>query len=368
VDLKVAEAGYTHVFAEAVTQAQRLGVALEVALFVSDAADEELRAFVAGLKDHGPKVARWLIFHRGETSTRARWPLLARQQLQDYDSSARVFGGTNAYFTELNRERPPLEALDGVCYSINPQVHAFDNASLVETLRAQAYTVMSTRGFAPDLPIAITPVTLKPRFNPNATGPERAPDADELPSQVDPRQASLFGAGWTLSSLKYLAEAGVDSVTYYETTGWRGVMEREAGSPVPERFPSFPGGVFPLYHVLADVGEYAGGQVLPSHSSDRLDVESFALRRGGKSRILIANLSAAFQPVRLAYPDLARYVRVKRLAAEDAEAAMRDPEGYRAEPGLKQETRGGVLELSLAPFATVRIDGVEREVEGEDND
>ena len=37
--------------------------------------------------------------------------------------------------------------MDFVNYSINPQVHAFDNLSLAETLSAQAETVKSARNF-----------------------------------------------------------------------------------------------------------------------------------------------------------------------------------------------------------------------------
>jgi hypothetical protein len=49
----------------------------------------------------------------------------ARQHLR----GAPLVIGTNEYFTELNRQRPQPELLDGSCYSINPQVHAFDNQS-----------------------------------------------------------------------------------------------------------------------------------------------------------------------------------------------------------------------------------------------
>ena len=116
--------------------------------------------------------------------------------------------GSDAYFTELNRERPPADALDFVSYSLNPQVHAFDDASLTETLEAQALTVKSARRFAAGKSVHVGPVTLQPRFNPNATGPEPEPPPGELPAQVDPRQLSLLGAGWTLGSVKYLSAGG----------------------------------------------------------------------------------------------------------------------------------------------------------------
>jgi hypothetical protein len=75
----------------------------------------------------------------------------------------------------------------------------------------------------------------------------------------------LFAAAWTLGSLKYLAESGVASVTYFEMTGWRG--ETEAGSPLPELFASVPGNVFPLWPVFADLAECVQAKVVPTVSS-----------------------------------------------------------------------------------------------------
>jgi hypothetical protein len=273
VDLNLASDDYGALLRQASQQARALGVSLEVALTLSDAAAGELAALADVLAKIKPPVHAWLIFHGNDHSAGAGWVRLARKYLAGYDPAALISGGTNANFTELNRARPPLDAFDLLCYAITPQVHAFDNASLTETLAAQAVTVASAHQFAGGLPLAITPVTLRPRFNPNATAPEPAPAPGELPRQVDLRQMSLFGAGWTAGSLKYLCESGAASLTYYETSGWRGVMELAGGSSLPERFRSLPGGVFPLYHVLADVGEFAGGEVIPSESSAPLRVE-----------------------------------------------------------------------------------------------
>ena len=62
------------------------------------------------------------------------------------------------------------------------------------------------------------------RFNPFTTSPETELKSNQLPSQVDVRQMSLFGAGWTVGSLKYLCESEAYSLTYFETTGWRGAF------------------------------------------------------------------------------------------------------------------------------------------------
>jgi hypothetical protein len=183
--------------------------------------------------------------------------------------NGQVLLGTNDYFTELNRKRPPKNAGDGTCYSINPQVHAFDNASLVENLEAQASTVRTARSFAGDRWIAITPVTLRPRFIP----------ANGTPVDPDPRQSSPFNAAWTLGSIKYLAEAGANSVTYYELSGKGGIL----GFPVEKVFASIKG---------------ADG-IVPSQSSDPLRVDSAVFTRGSQRQIVLANMTGRAQRARL---------------------------------------------------------------------
>lgn len=356
VDLKLAQPDHDSQLRRATTEAGELRVPLEVAVFLSNAAEEELRHLRAIVDQLKPAIARWLIFHVGEKSTTEKWVKLARQSLADYDPQAKIGAGTNAYFAELNRDLPQVGVLDLVSYSINPQVHAFDNASLAENLEAQAFTVRSARQFAGKVPIVVSPVTLKPRFNPDATGPEPDPAPGELPSQVDVRQMSLFGAGWTIGSLKYLAESGTYGVTYYETTGWRGVMETEHGSPLPEKFRSLPGAVFPLYHVLADASEFAGGEVVPSTSGAPLAAVGLVLRRKGRTRILLANLTDKERQVRINGADPLKPARVKYMDETSAESAMTSPEVFRAQVGERLAAGHDGLDVHLRPYAVARID------------
>jgi hypothetical protein len=354
LDLRLSEPHFADKLRQATCEANELGVKLELALFLSDNASAELQALRELLEEIKPSVWTWLIFHEAEKSTSAKWIKLARQYLTDYSPAVKFGAGTNVFFTELNRTRTPVEDLDLVCYSLNPQVHAFDNLSLVETLAAQATTVGSARHFIGDLPLAVGPVTLKMRFNPNATGPEPAPEPGQLPPQVDERQMSLFGAGWTAGSLKYLAQSDVQSLTYYETTGWRGVMETEIGSPIPQKFQSRPGAVFPLYHVLADVGEFVGGEVIPTKSSSPRLVEGLAVQKDGRTRLLLANLSS--EPQQVTVQNLGKQVRVCYLDETNVEAAMVSPTEFRAQTGDLLQTSAGRLLLHLLPYAVARID------------
>jgi hypothetical protein len=355
VDLHLAQPAYHAALQQAVSEARALDVSLEVALHLSDDAASELAVLRAELDEIGPPVHTWLVFDAQTRCTPAHWVELARQVLDDYDPAALVGGGTNAYFTDLNRQRPPVEALDLVCYSHNPQVHAFDNTSLVETLETQAAIVSSARRFAGGLPLAVSPVTLKPRFNPSATGTDPEPVPGELPAQVDVRQMSLLGAGWTVGSLKYLSESGVYSVTYYETSSWGGVMEREDGSLLPDRFRSLPRSVYPLYHVLADAGEVAGSEVLSLTTSDPLRVNGLALKAGDRVRLILANLTA--DPQKVVVQNVPEDVRVRILDEHTAEQAMRAPVRFRVWKGEQMQVGGETLHVRLLPYAIWTLTG-----------
>ena len=341
---------YQQTLQRAINEANLLNISLEVALHLDNSAEEQIKSWKRAVEQFEPPVTTYLIFHQDESSTSSKWIEIAHRYL----SGTKIGAGTNSYFTELNRNRPSAERLDLICYSINPQVHAFDNSSLTETLEAQAITVESAQQFSAGLLLAVTPITFLPRFNPNAAAPESDPKAGELPAQVDVRQMSLYGAGWTLGSLKYLSQSGVYSATYYETSGWRGVMETEDGSQLPEQFQSIPGAVFPLYHVLADVGDFAGGEIMLSTSSNPLALEGIAIKKGGRRRIILANLSLS--PLEIKVKDLAENVLVRHLNETNIQSAKRNPEGFRAELGQRLSTFNGDLTLNLDSYAIARID------------
>lgn len=359
-DLWLARDDWEATLARAIGEARALGVPLELALILSDAAEDQIKALLAAMnaaaRSARPRVSRWLIFHQDEKSTTERWIRLARELLGGWQPDVPLVSGTNHFFAELNRNRPPAELLDGIAYSVNPQVHAFDIASLVENLAAQADTVESARQFSANRPIIVSPVTLRMRMNPNATAAEPEPGPGELPTRVDVRQMSLFGAGWTLGSLKYLAESGTASVTYYETTGWLGVMETEAGSPLPDRFRSERGTVFPMYHVFADVGAFANGQVVSARSSDPLTVDGLAIQQNGRTRILLANFTDQPQTVDLGA--LADRAAVRQIDETNAEIAMRDPESFRDQAGTIVSSDQGNLTVTLRPYAVACVDTI----------
>jgi hypothetical protein len=131
--------------------------------------------------------------------------------------SIKIGAGTDVFFAELNRNRITDKRLDFVSFSINPQVHLYDDETLIENLSAQQYCIQTIQSFT-QLPIHVSPLTLKPRGFPALS--------------VDARQHTAFIANWTALTLKYLA--GAAQITFYETIGEKGIINTNGQSPIYE--------------------------------------------------------------------------------------------------------------------------------------
>ncbi|MBV9671483.1 MAG: hypothetical protein JO076_01485 [Verrucomicrobia bacterium] len=293
VDLHLSSADWERKYLQADAQANSISASLHAALFLTNDAESQLRKFIQ-LADL-TRVKVCFIFHVNEKSTSQQWLMIAKRLMPGLT----LVAGTNAYFAELNRQRPP-RGFPAV-YSISPQVHAIDDLSLFETLEAQPSTVESGLRFVSDS-FFISPITLRPRFNPNATGMS-ADRPGELPAAVDPRQRLMQGALWTLGTIGALGSSrGVASLTFFESTGWRGLMETDTGSPIPEQFPSEPGEIFPVYSVFSAL---AGAKTIIQPTEqvpNGLAAFGFKGATNGKFQCAIGNIRRAPSTLRLQVP------------------------------------------------------------------
>jgi hypothetical protein len=137
-------------------------------------------------------------------------------------------------------------------------------------MSAQGETVLSAKRLTDGKMVHISPVTLKPRFNAVATSGNSNP----LPPE-DNRQSTDFIAGWTLGSLKYSSEAGVSSLTYFETTGIRGICSGTA--------------IYPAGKLFEFILTKKPVRVRISNSSRSLKVSSLVLESNDAAYLLLAN-------------------------------------------------------------------------------
>ena len=323
-------------------------ISLEAALFFTGNSQEEVEALTAIVRQIPRRtVKRWLVAQKGAAVTPENVINTARAALDKYQHRADFYAGTSANFTELNRNRPADKRY--FCYSLNPQVHAFDTRSLMETLPTQGDTVRNARRFGMNPFVAVSPITLKPRPNPNA-------DVVEILETSDARQYALCGAAWTLGSVESLTNATTHSATYYELFGNLGIIQPESEGS---------NRVAPLYHVLADVGAFDGGRyVRVGASVRRNEVAILFLHKREKRRLMVANLTSKTQEFEIDFP--ARKITLKMLDETNVEYAMTEPEAYRAESGQSlrgtsatdwrgMETRR--VRLTLRPYGIARLDG-----------
>ncbi|MFI5262376.1 MAG: hypothetical protein ACHQZR_07475 [Candidatus Limnocylindrales bacterium] len=355
VDVRLSTPTWHATLARAVRDARATGARLEIALFADHATLGLVGELTALLQPS--EVARVLVFDE-PTAANQTTPIelfeAVRARLASIAGSCALVGGTDGDFAELNRDRPPEGVFDGLVYAMNPQVHAFDDGSLVETLAAQATTVATARSFAGARPVLVSPVTLRQRFNPSATDAATPVAGGSLPPAVDARQMSLFAAGWTLGSLAALAGAGAASMTYFETVGWRGIMETGRG-PLPARpFASRVGAVFPLYHLFADLADRRATTLVTAIPSTPLEVAALAMHTPRGTRVLLANLTPG--PLEVSVGPLASGTgQVRVLDTTTALEAMLTPARFRRRRQRISVERGSAR-LRLAPFAYLRLD------------
>lgn len=326
-----------------------LGSRLELAVFAPPDHLDLLGELAAELAADPVAVARVLVFAGGRGfaigggSTPGAMVREARARLRPVLPGVPVAGGTNLFFVELNRDHPDAEAMDGVVYSLNPQVHAADDRSLMENVKGQEDTVTTLRSFVPRGDVLVSPVTLIGRAGPFPGGP---PVQGGLPGNVDTRQMSLFGAAWTVGTVRHLAESAVASVTWYEAAGWCGLVERDGGAAHPD-YPSVPGMVFPVYDLFAFLAGHADAELAEVSTTPWDEVEACAVRIGGALHVMVANLTAQAQRVRVDGIAGAR-VRVTQL---DGGTVAADLLASRLTAASESEVRDGALHVDLAPYA-----------------
>ncbi len=348
VDLTLLSEGWRQRLTTAAQDARLLGAGLEIALLLDDV-DEALPPLLELVRESHAAVHRWIVLAEGETTTSAR---TAQRAACLRVLGAPVGGGTDRGLLELSHDRPAVDELEFVALPLRPQLADADDETLLEALAVLPEALACARRVAQGRPLHVSPLMLRAPHAQGWLAATRATPPSELPPEVDPRQMSLLGAAWTVGCLAALAEAGVASVTAFDTTGWLGLLETDKGSARPALFHSIPGAAFPVYHVLADVAEHAGGVVLAVENAAPRDVAALALSSERGSSVLVANLRP--EPRRVALAGLGRHCTLRLLEAVNAQRAMTEPGPFRSAQLPLIEADGPLL-LELPPFAVARL-------------
>jgi hypothetical protein len=266
----------------AVSLVRETAIPLELVLLVGDATTD-LGEVVA--TTNGSPLARIVALRRDGRVSGGTFLAAIRERLGPI--GAPVLGGTSSHFSELNRDWPGADGMDGVAVAMSPQVHRVDEASMVETLEIQAQIVRRLRSLSGGLPIVVSPVTL-------AVHDPMLGETD-----VDERVRSAFGAAWTAGSAASLASAGTASISFHEpvdrtVAGFlpmvralsllaarRGTALHEVRSAHPRKVTALiTAGRAPIVVNLTDAPQTA---VLEGATSGRVDLSPYEVAELGRS-------------------------------------------------------------------------------------
>ncbi len=220
---------------------------------------------------------------------------------------------------DVNRSDLKADEADGIAFGFHPQSHLIDDRSLFENLESLP-DLAATVAERTEGPIVVGPVRLGP-------GP-------------DQRTGSLVFAAWLVAALASIVRSDVDAVTLFDLQGDDGLFQ--FGQPIP------------AYHVLADLHEFAEGELVVGVGTARR-AAGFGLVLDESFRAIVANLTPT--PLRLsvvAAGDGPHTVKV--LDGRNVERAVTDPAVWRAEPGETVEPVDGAVEIELGPYGVARID------------
>ena len=214
VDLSLDEAGFALRLAHAAEGARACGVALQVAATVPDGDDGALGRLADACAKNAAPVTTVLCYRKSSGLSDPQLLSAARAVLRAAIPEARIGGGASGWFADLNRNRGAVAGAEAVSVTLCPQVHARDEATILENLGSLGDLARTARSFAGDASLHLTPVTLAPR--------------DEPP---DPRLAEAFGGEWVRGLLRAASEAGFASLTLGPAVGPGGVVGPHGDTP-----------------------------------------------------------------------------------------------------------------------------------------
>ncbi len=288
-ELDLGDDGWREKLTRAGERAAALGAALNLSVVGRRGEDggwdelaEAAKALPVALVFAFPPVHEHVTFPRDDLATHPETIRAAKGAFRAAGSTAGIGGGTRAFFTELNRavDFLPVRDLDVVTFTINPQVHAFDNLSIMECISAQTDVVRSARAMIGDRPLVVGPITLRQQWNPNATSAPPEPGPDVLPASVDPRQLSLFAAAWTVGSLKRHGGRGRRGGDLFRAAGLERAS-RSTGAFDPARaLPVRPWAAFPGLSRLSGAGGVHRGRKCMGHDTASIPGRSAGGREG----------------------------------------------------------------------------------------
>jgi hypothetical protein len=259
-----------------------------------------------------------------------------------------IGGGSFGFFTELNRNWPPIGLMDFIGHMASSVVHASDDRAMMENLESFGHIARTVRAFAGALPYRLISSSIALDTSPYGEPAANPANGRGTMVRMDPRHRALFGAAWTLGSIAEAARAGLAAITPAAVAGELGIVHRRLNHAQPWFDDLGRPAVFPVYHLIAGLAPAAGQPLLEAISEDPARIAALAhLRREGGACLWLANLADRPQSLALTGLEDARSLHLDEATFAAAAADLSFLETQEAAPVSR--------EITIGAHGTVRI-------------
>ncbi|KPK82193.1 MAG: hypothetical protein AMS27_14800 [Bacteroides sp. SM23_62_1] len=352
LEIRIEEYDWETKFAEQVKEAILLNKPVELILYLQKEDRKQLDKVKDILEKSRCTLYSIACFDPASHVTGSNMPDTVYPLIREILPGVPLGAGSNTNFTELNRNRFNPAKADYITFPVCPQVHACDHLTLIENLEGQKHVVESARTYFPGKPVHVSPVTLKKRFNVVATSYEKPEGDDSFPESADPRQMSLICAGWTLATIKMLAEAGISSITLYETLGIKGIIHGKKNPAYPGIFHATSGMIYPVWYLLTEILSFEGWEVINVPDPDPLSCCILGLGLENRRFLAVANLKQENNQVLLS--DLPQQIEIFFLDEITYKDLLAHPVNIKNIYN-RRRTMKGVANLKMKPCSLVFI-------------
>jgi hypothetical protein len=251
--------------------ARRLGADVVVTIDCPPGARPELGA-VAEIG--GGSIGTAFLFGSGSAVTSVALADEGRRRFEG--TGVKVGAGSRGHFASLNQDRRVPDAAEVICVALAAAAHDDDRRALTTGLGSYPNIVRQLRRLAGDREIFVGPVGFAPTFD-SWSPPGHGVGVRDAWTWGHPRQATAFGAAWTVASIAALVPLRPTRVCI--AAGATGKSDRSTA------------GAYPNLSALGLLGPLRGGPVGVVSSGERLAGLS------GKDATILALM--ADDPVRL---------------------------------------------------------------------
>ncbi|HEY0653279.1 MAG TPA: hypothetical protein VGD65_09125 [Chryseosolibacter sp.] len=248
--------------------AHSLALPLSIKFHAGSSSSESLQALALLIQQNRLNV-KDITFLSGNEPVTSAALLQALGASKNLFMKVEVGAGTLSDFKNINRHRFDAAGVDFISYGANPQVHAFDDRTLIENIDGFRETGKSAASIYQGKAIHISPVSLR----------------DRSMKVADPRQKTEFAALWAFGALRAAAEGRVSSLTLFETTGDKGIVSAEG---VP----------YPVFSTLEKLLRFRNHEMVVLKNSEPLLIDAMLLTNDSYTTLLLVNYTDDLQTVR----------------------------------------------------------------------